>query len=114
MARPWTHLIRFIAKEDGRIHLGQIDAKRFPDVGMATFQGKMVDAQVISGSVYDGVVTDRVLHVAHVSVDVFIRLYQKQRRDHQARSQSIILQHLIQFLRGVFGIRMPEFHNSGP
>jgi hypothetical protein len=36
MARPRTYLIRFRAIEDGWVHLGQIDAKRFPDVGMAT------------------------------------------------------------------------------
>ncbi|EXJ63543.1 uncharacterized protein A1O5_11304 [Cladophialophora psammophila CBS 110553] len=66
MARPWTHLIRFIAKEDGRIHLGQINPEKFPDVGLAVFEGKSVDAKVISGSVYDGVVTDRTLHVAQL------------------------------------------------
>lgn len=63
----WTHLIRFIAKEDGQIHLGQIDAGKFPDVGLATFEGKDVDARVISGSVYDGLVTDQTLHVERVS-----------------------------------------------
>ena len=51
IARRWTHLIRFIAKEDGQIHLGQIDAKKFADVGLATFQGKEVDAKVVSRSV---------------------------------------------------------------
>lgn len=67
MARRWTHLIRFIAKEDGQVHLGQIDPRKFQDVGKATFEGKEVDAKVISGSIYDGVVTDRTLHVARVS-----------------------------------------------
>ncbi|VUC26550.1 unnamed protein product [Clonostachys rosea] len=62
----WTHLIRFIAKEDGRIHLGQIDSKRFPDVGLAIFEGRDVDASCISGSVFDGVVTDRKLRVARL------------------------------------------------
>lgn len=66
MARRWTHLIRFIAREDGQIHLGQIDAKRFPDVGLATFEGKEVDAKVVTGSIYDGVVTDQTLHVSQV------------------------------------------------
>ncbi|KAM5349930.1 hypothetical protein ACJ41O_006435 [Fusarium nematophilum] len=64
-ARRWTHAIRFIAKEDGRIHLGQIDSKKFPDVGLAVLEGKEVEANCISGSVFDGVVTDRKLHVAH-------------------------------------------------
>jgi hypothetical protein len=67
IGRRWTHLIRFIAEEDGRIHLGQIDATKFPDVGLATFEGKKVDCQVVSGSVYDGIVTSRKLHVSQVS-----------------------------------------------
>ncbi|EXJ87559.1 hypothetical protein A1O3_04519 [Capronia epimyces CBS 606.96] len=62
-SRRWTHLIRFIAKEDGQIHLGQIDAKKFPDVGLATFEGKEIDAKVVSGSVFDGVVTNQTLTV---------------------------------------------------
>lgn len=66
--RRWTHLIRFLAKEDGQIHLGQIDAKKFPDVGLATLQGKDVDVKVVSGSIYDGVVTDQVLHVKQVNL----------------------------------------------
>ncbi|KAH7129692.1 hypothetical protein B0J13DRAFT_452548 [Dactylonectria estremocensis] len=65
-AHRWTHVIRFIAKEDGRIHLGQIDSKKFPDVGLAVLEGKEVEANCISGSVFDGVVTDRKLHVAHL------------------------------------------------
>ena len=68
MTYRWTHLIRFIAREDGQIHLGQIDAKKFPDVGLATFEGQDVDAKVISGAVYDGAVTDRTMHVSQVSL----------------------------------------------
>ena len=66
--RRWTHLIRFLAKEDGQIHLGQIDAKRFPDVGLATFKGEDVDVKVVSGSIYDGLVTNQVLHVKQVNL----------------------------------------------
>lgn len=71
MSRKWTHLVRFIAKEDGRIHLGQVDVKRFPDVGLATFEGSDVDVKVISGSIHDGVVSDRTLHVAQVGQSSF-------------------------------------------
>ena len=67
-ARRWTHLIRFLAKEDGQIHLGQIDTNSFPDVGLATFEGKIVDAKVVSGSIYDGLVTDQVLHGQQVNL----------------------------------------------
>jgi len=63
MAPSWTHLVRFIAKEDGQIHLGQIDASEYPDVGLATYEGKDVSAQVVNGDIYNGEVTDRVMHV---------------------------------------------------
>lgn len=66
MAPQWTHLIRFIAKEDGQIHLGQIDSAQFPDVGLAHFEGKDVSAKEVTGGLYDGAVTDRVLHVDKV------------------------------------------------
>ncbi|KAL1636211.1 hypothetical protein SLS58_009905 [Diplodia intermedia] len=63
MAPQWTHLIRFIAKEDGQTHLGQVDAAQFLDVGIAVFDGNEVSAKEVTGGLYDGVVTDRVLHV---------------------------------------------------
>ncbi|KAL1634607.1 hypothetical protein SLS56_002301 [Neofusicoccum ribis] len=63
MAPQWTHLARFIAKEDGRVHLGQIDPAKVPDVGRAVFKGEQVAAHEVTGGVFDGVVTGRVLHV---------------------------------------------------
>lgn len=66
MPSAWTHLIRFIAKEDGQTHLGQIDPKKYPDVGLATYEGKDVEARLVTGSAFDGAVTDRVYHVAQV------------------------------------------------
>jgi hypothetical protein len=65
-SRNWTHLIRFIATEDGQTHLGQIDVAEWPDVGIAAFEGKKITARVVSGSIYDGIVTDRLLHVERV------------------------------------------------
>ena len=65
---PWTHLIRFIAQEDGQIHLGQIDISEHPDVGLSSYEGKKIAAKVVSGSVYDGTITDRVLHVDRVRI----------------------------------------------
>lgn len=35
----WTHLIRFIAEDDGHTYLGQIDSSEFPDIGLASFKG---------------------------------------------------------------------------
>lgn len=63
MAPGWTHLIRFVAEEDGQIHLGNIDAKRYPDVGLSTFKGEKVSAQLVSGSAFDGVVTSKTMTV---------------------------------------------------
>ena len=74
MARRWTHLIRFIAKEDGQIHLGQVDVNKYPDIGQATFEGKDVDVKVVSGSIYDGIVTERTLHVSQVRLLSFLTL----------------------------------------
>lgn len=66
MSRKWTHLVRFLAEEDGQIHLGQVDAQKWPDVGLATFKGEKVDAKLVTGSVYDGVVTNRTMHISQV------------------------------------------------
>jgi hypothetical protein len=38
MAPNWTRLVRFIAEEDGQIHLGVIDSTDYPDVGIAIFR----------------------------------------------------------------------------
>mgnify|MGYP001099438466 CR=1 FL=1 len=66
MAPNWHRLIRFIAEEDGQIHLGEIDHERYPDVGLASLSGEKIKARLITGSVFDGIVTDKILHVAHV------------------------------------------------
>jgi hypothetical protein len=66
MAPQWTNLIRFIAEETNLIHLGQIDAKEFPDLGLASVEGKKIGAREITGTIFDGVVTDKVLTVKQV------------------------------------------------
>lgn len=66
MSPNWTHLVRFIAEEDGQIHLGQVDAKRWPDIGLATVNGQSVEVKLVKGSVFDGVVGEKVLHIAQV------------------------------------------------
>jgi hypothetical protein len=66
MAPSWTHLIRFVAEETGQIHLGQIDAKAYPDLGIASVEGKKIVAKEITGSIFDGVVTDKELTVKQV------------------------------------------------
>ncbi|KAF7125410.1 hypothetical protein CNMCM5793_001588 [Aspergillus hiratsukae] len=66
MAPAWTHLVRFIAEEDGQVHLGQVDPTEFPDVGIAMLNGEKVTAKEIKGSVFDGVVQNRVLTVSQI------------------------------------------------
>jgi len=61
MAPNWTHLIRFIAEEDGQIHLGEVDGKT--DIGLASFNGEKITAKLIKGSIYDGKVTSKTLTV---------------------------------------------------
>jgi hypothetical protein len=65
---PWTHLIRFIAEEDGQIHLGQVDPEEFPDIGIAVFEGKRISAKLVTGDIFDGVVSDTLLHVGTVYI----------------------------------------------
>ncbi|KAI3559466.1 fumarylacetoacetate hydrolase domain-containing protein 2A [Colletotrichum abscissum] len=66
MSPSWTHLVRFVAEEDNEIHLGQIDASQYPDVGLATLEGQKVKANVVVGDVFDGRVTEDVLHIEHL------------------------------------------------
>lgn len=58
----WSHLIRFIAKEDLKVHLGQLTATDV-DVGLESLNGNHITAYEIEGSVFDGKVTDKKLTV---------------------------------------------------
>lgn len=61
MAKP-THIIRFIAKEDGRVHLGQlVDTSR--DVGLDSVEGETIKAYEINGTIFNGDVTESQLTV---------------------------------------------------
>ena len=70
MSPPWTHLVRFLAEEDGQIHLGQVDAKKWPDVGLGTFKGEKIEAKLVTGTIYDGVVTDKIMHISKVHATI--------------------------------------------
>jgi len=64
MSKP-THIIRFVANEDSRVHLGQlVDTSR--DVGLDTVEGKTITAYEINGSIFDGEVTRNTLTVKHL------------------------------------------------
>jgi hypothetical protein len=62
----WTHLVRFIAVEDSQEHLGQlVDTAR--DVGKDSFEGIKIAVYLIDGTMFDGRVTEQILHVKTVS-----------------------------------------------
>ncbi|KAG6103233.1 hypothetical protein E4U31_002955 [Claviceps sp. LM219 group G6] len=75
MAPNWTRLIRFIAREDGQVHLGEVKPTEQSDVGLAALDGPKVFAKVITGSVFDGVVTSRTLTVDHTLLQSFSAQY---------------------------------------
>lgn len=65
MAPNWSRLIRFIAEEDGQVHLGEVDGGR--DIGLALLNKETVTAKLVTGSIFDGTVTEKQLHVSQVN-----------------------------------------------
>ncbi|KAK6440386.1 hypothetical protein LTR95_003393 [Oleoguttula sp. CCFEE 5521] len=111
--RVWTHLIRFIAKEDGLVHIGQIDAQAFPDVGLSAVHGDSIVARVVTGSVFDGVVTDQELHVDRLLSPLsmeqtpIIRCLGLNYRDHAREANMAIPKEPVLFIK-------PRTSLSGP
>ncbi|KAL4812580.1 hypothetical protein BDW67DRAFT_178620 [Aspergillus spinulosporus] len=62
----WTRLIRFIAEEDGQTHLGEVDATQYPDIGLSVVNGERVAVRQVTGCIFDGIVTEKILHVARL------------------------------------------------
>ncbi|KAL4772059.1 hypothetical protein BDW60DRAFT_222689 [Aspergillus nidulans var. acristatus] len=62
----WTRLIRFIAEEDGQTHLGELDAAQHPDIGLSVMNRERVAVREVTGSIFDGIVTEKILHVARL------------------------------------------------
>jgi 2-keto-4-pentenoate hydratase/2-oxohepta-3-ene-1,7-dioic acid hydratase in catechol pathway len=61
MSKP-THIIRFVANEDSRIHIGQlVDTSR--DVGLDSLEGKEIKAYLINGTIFSGEITQQVYTV---------------------------------------------------
>jgi len=57
-----THIIRFIAVEDSRIHLGQlVDTTR--DIGLDSVEGKEIKAYLINGSIFAPEITQHIYTV---------------------------------------------------
>lgn len=62
----WTHLIRFVAVEDNHVHLGQlVNSER--DVGKDSVNGIDIPVYLIEGTIFDGRVTDQIMHVKQVT-----------------------------------------------
>lgn len=66
MSLNWTNLVRFISEEDGQIHFGEVDTRKYPDIGLAVLNGERIAVKLIKGSIFDGVVTETTVHVARV------------------------------------------------
>lgn len=70
----WTHLIRFIALEDNQIHLGQlVDPPR--DIGLDSLNGQEISVYLIDGTIFDGKVTNIILHVKQVCLHYYLSPY---------------------------------------
>lgn len=105
MPSNWTHLVRFIAQEDGQIHLGQIDPKRYPDLGIASVKKEKIEANLITGSIFDGLVTEKTMTVAQllspISVEEtpLIRCLGLNYRDHAVEAKMPIPSHPVLFIK---------------
>lgn len=64
---PWTHLIRFVAKEDHAVHLGQL-VHTSRDVGKDATEGIEIKAYLINGTIFQGNVTSVVYTVERVCI----------------------------------------------
>ncbi|KAJ2996956.1 hypothetical protein NUW58_g808 [Xylaria curta] len=65
----WTHLIRFIAKEDQQVHLGQVvDTSR--DVGKDSVDGVEIKAYLVRGSIFDGKIIPGVVYTVERAIDM--------------------------------------------
>lgn len=96
MSKP-THIIRFIANEDNRIHIGQlVDTSR--DIGLDSVEGKEIKAYKINGTIFSGEVTKQVYTVKQLLSPVsmedcnYIRCLGLNYRDHAKVRRLLILQ----------------------
>ena len=105
MSSKWTHLIRFIAQEDGQIHLGQVDPKTYPDLGILTVEKKTIKANLIIGTIFDGTVIDKTMTVSQllppISIEEvpIIRCLGLNYRDHAIEAKMAIPTHPVVFIK---------------
>jgi len=100
----WTHLIRFVANEDGQNHLGQlVDTTR--DVGVDTFEGKRVEAYMIIGTIFEGQITKTILTVKYLLSPIekelcnYIRCLGLNYKDHAAEAALDLPKYPIMFTK---------------
>jgi uncharacterized protein YlzI (FlbEa/FlbD family) len=55
------------------VQLGQVDAKKFPDVCLAMLNSEKVTVKEVKGSIFDGVVHDRILMVSRVVIQYWTK-----------------------------------------
>ncbi|KAH7072512.1 hypothetical protein FB567DRAFT_584185 [Paraphoma chrysanthemicola] len=105
MSNSWTHLVRFIAEEDRQIHIGQVNALTYPDVGLAHRNGEKIEVNLITGSIYDGIVTNKKLHIrtllSPLSVDQIpiIRCLGLNYKDHAREANMPIPDYPVLFIK---------------
>jgi len=82
-----THIVRFVANEDNRIHLGQlVDTSR--DVGLDSVEGRKIEVYLINGTIFAPEVTSHVYTVKQLLSPVsaedcnYIRCLGLNYRDH--------------------------------
>ena len=90
-----THIIRFIAKEDNKIHLGQlVDTTR--DIGLDSLEGKEIKAYLLNGTIFQSQVTPHIYTVQTLLSPIakdetnYIRCLGLNYMDHANVSRSII------------------------
>ncbi|QYT05585.1 Fumarylacetoacetate hydrolase domain-containing protein 2A [Trichoderma simmonsii] len=111
MERNWTHLIRFIAEEDNQVHLGQIDPSI--DIGLDIEAGKLVKANLVIGSAFDGKVSNKVLTVKQLLCPIaqhevpIVRCLGLNYRDHAAEANIPVPNEPILFIKPQTSISSP-------
>ncbi|KAL5363811.1 hypothetical protein BJX96DRAFT_167788 [Aspergillus floccosus] len=113
MSPTWTNLVRFISEEDGQVHLGEVDRNTYPDVGIAMLNGEKIAVRLVKGSIFDGIVTNNVLHSARLLAPIgmeevpIIRCMGLNYRDHAKEANMPIPDVPVLFIRPRMALNGP-------
>ncbi|CAG8890028.1 unnamed protein product [Penicillium egyptiacum] len=72
MSLNWTNLVRFISEEGGQIQLGEVDTRKYPDIGLSVLNGERIAVRLIKGSIFEGAVTETTVHIARLLAPIGI------------------------------------------